>query len=223
MEDGTTRVLLVDDHQLMREGLCTVLESHGGFSVVGQASDGREAIQLAKDLLPDVVVMDVVMNDLNGIEATRQTLASVPTCVVVALSSHSDRRYVRAILDAGASGYVLKSCAFQHLVEAVEVARTGQRYLCEEVSETIESALDPRGSGSVYEILAPREREVLQLLAEGLSSSQIASRLDVSTSTIETHRRNIMRKLDLHSVADLTRYAIREGLTTAEGGHGRRS
>lgn len=216
-DDQTTRVLLVDDHQMMREGLRAVLDNHGAFSVVGQASSGREAIRLARLLAPDVVVMDVAMSDLNGIEATRHILTSTPGSIVVALSSHSDRRYVKAILEAGASGYVLKSCAFQHLVQALDAARKGRRYLCAEIaSEIVGSALRQNEPGSVHDILGPREREVLQLLVEGLGSSEIAERLSVSTSTIETHRRDIMRKLDAHDVAELTKYAIRDGLTSLE-------
>jgi DNA-binding NarL/FixJ family response regulator len=209
-----TRILLVDDHQLMREGLRSILEKDATFSVVGEASSGREAVRLAEKLRPDVVVMDVAMSDLNGIEATRQIRAVVPDTTVVALSSHSDRRYVKAMLDAGASSYVLKANAYDQLKRGVDAARKGLKYLCAEVtSQIIDSALEEGTAGSVYEILGAREREVLQLLAEGLTSSQIAERLHVSTSTVETHRRNIMRKLDVHNVAELTKYAIREGLT----------
>lgn len=210
----TTRILLVDDHQLMRQGLRSILERDDAYRVVGEATGGREAIRLAEKLRPDVVVMDVAMSDLNGIEATRQIKAILPEAAVVALSSHSDRRYVRAVLDAGASAYVLKANAYDQLKRGVETARKGLKYLCAEVTtEIIESALQEGSTGSVFEILGSREREVLQLLAEGLTSSQMAERLGVSTSTIETHRRNIMRKLDVHSVAELTKYAIREGLT----------
>lgn len=212
-----TSILLVDDHQLMREGLRSILEKDPSFSVVGEAGSGREAVHLARSLRPDVVVMDVAMRDMNGVEATRQLKASSPRTAVVALSSHSDRRYVKAMLDAGASAYVLKSNAYDQLLAGVQAARRGLKYLCAEVtSHLIDDALQEGTPGSVYEILGSREREVLQLLAEGLTSSQIAGRLHVSTSTVETHRRNIMRKLDVHNVAELTRYAIREGLTPLE-------
>lgn len=214
----STRILLVDDHQMVREGLRAILEKDGAFSVVGEAGDGREAIRLAQKLRPDVVVMDVAMRDMNGIEATRQIRSLVPSARIVALSSHSDRRYVKAVLDAGASGYVLKANAYEQLVRAIDAALRRLKYLSAEVTATvIEGVLREGMPGSVYQILGAREREVLQLLAEGLTSSQIAQRLHVSTSTVETHRRNIMRKLDLHNVADLTRYAIREGLTSIEG------
>jgi len=218
MTNAVTRVLLVDDHQMMREGLRSILEKDGAYFVVGEADSGREAVRLAEKLHPDVVVMDVAMSDLNGIEATRQIKALVPRTAVVALSSYSDRRYVKAILDAGASSYVLKANAYDQLKRGVDAACKGLKYLCAEVtSQIIDSALQEGTPESVYEILGAREREVLQLLAEGLTSSQIAQRLHVSTSTVETHRRNMMRKLDVHNVAELTKYAIREGLTSVEG------
>jgi two-component system NarL family response regulator len=217
------RVLLVDDHQMVREGLRAILERDEGCTVVGEAASGREAVQLARSLKPDVVVMDVAMSDLNGIEATRQILASMPGARIVALSSHSDRRYVKAILSAGACGYVLKANAYDELRRAVEAAAHGNKYLCADVTDhVIESALGHEVSGSAYEILGSREVEVLQLLAEGLTSSEIAARLRIATSTVETHRRNIMRKLNLHSIAELTKYAVREGVSSLEAHRGRR-
>jgi two-component system NarL family response regulator len=220
-----TTVLLVDDHQMVREGLRSILEQDEAFSVVGEASSGREAVRLARELKPDVVVMDVAMRDLNGIEATRQIHSVVPDSAVLALSSHSDRRYVMAILAAGACGYVLKANAYEQLARGVSAAAKGLKYLSPDVtSEIIEAAFrEGNLEGSAYEVLGPREREVLQLLAEGFTSIQIAERIGVSPSTAETHRRNIMRKLDVHNVADLTKYAIREGLTTLDTPRGRRT
>ena len=217
----TIRLLLVDDHELMRQGLRAILESEKDIEVVGEAADGRTAVRLARSLSPDIVVMDVAMKDMNGIEATRQIRADCPGVKVLALSSHSDSRYVNAILDAGASGYVLKANAYDDLRRAIEAARQGKSYLCPDVTQSVigGSIRDP-GSGSRSDSpgdpLSPREREVLQLLAEGLSSPEIGKRLFVATTTIETHRRNIVRKLGIHSVADLTKYAIREGLTSVE-------
>lgn len=219
----TLRVLLVDDHQMVREGLRAILERDAWCRVVGEASGGREAVRLARELTPDVIVMDVAMSDLNGIEATRQILSQAAGARIVALSSHSDRRYVKAILRAGAFGYVLKANAYDELRRAVETAAAGKKYLCADVTEPlIESALGGGAEGSAFEILGSRELEVLQLLAEGLTSSEIAKRLFVATSTVETHRRNITRKLDLHSVAELTKYAVREGVSSLDAASRRR-
>lgn len=218
----TYRVLLVDDHELMRDGLRSILERENDVEVVGEAEDGRSAVVLARTVKPDIVVMDVVMKDLNGIEATRQILADSPRVKVIALSSHADNRYVEAILEAGASAYVLKANAYDNLRSAIDAVGRGKSYLSPEVTEAVIQA--SRGgagagglrAGPLTAVLSPREKEVLQLLSEGLSSPEIGHRLFVATSTVETHRRNIMRKLDLHSVADLTKYAVREGLTSLE-------
>jgi DNA-binding NarL/FixJ family response regulator len=215
----TIRLLLVDDHELMRQGLRSILERESGVDVIGEAATGREAVELARTLSPDVVVMDVAMKELNGIEATRQIRGECPGVKVIALSSHSDSRYVAAILDAGACGYVLKANAYDDLRRALDAARQGKSYLCPDVTQAVVGAsLRRPGSADAAAAasLSPREREVLQLLAEGLSSPEIGKRLFVATSTVETHRRNIMRKLGIHSVADLTKWAIREGLTPLE-------
>lgn len=211
------RILLVDDHEMMRQGLRAILERNDALTVIAEAASGREAVRLAHQKHPDIVIMDVAMPDMNGIEATRAIRAAHPETKLVALSSHADRRYVQAILEAGASGYVLKANAYEELLRAIDAASHGRKYLCPEITaDVIQSALQQSTAGSVYEILGVREREVLQLLAEGLTSSQIAQRMGVATTTIDTHRRNIMRKLDLHSVAELTKYAIREGVTSVE-------
>lgn len=212
----TTRVLLVDDHELMRQGLRSILESEQDVEVVGEAVSGRDAVALARSLQPDVVVMDVAMKELNGIEATRQIRAECPRVQVVALSSYSDRRYVAAILEAGACGYVLKADAYDDLRRAIHAAARGKSYLSPDVAAAvIDASLKSSrpAAASALELIGPREREVLQLIAEGLSSPEIARRLHLATSTVDTHRRNIMSKLGLHSVAELTKFAIREGLT----------
>ncbi len=212
------RVLLVDDHELMRQGLRSILEREAEVEVVGEAENGRTALELARTLAPDVVVMDVAMREQNGIEATRQIRAACPGVKVLALSSHSDARYVAAMLDAGACGYVLKANAYDDLRRALDAVRRGRTYLCADVTNAVVEA-SLRGSGATAAVparLSGREREVLQLLAEGRSSPEIAKLLFVATSTIETHRRNIARKLGIYTVADLTKYAIREGLTSLE-------
>jgi DNA-binding NarL/FixJ family response regulator len=212
-----TRILLVDDHELMREGLRSILEGEANVEIVGEASSGREAVVLSRTLEPDVVVMDVGMKDLNGIDATRQIRREFPEIQVIALSSHSDSRYVSAILEAGACGYLLKANAYADLRKALQAARQGKNYLCAEVTKgVVDASLHGPRSGVDPSVLSEREREVLQLLAEGLTSPQIGKRLFIATSTVETHRRAIMRKLDIHNVADLTKWAIREGLTQLE-------
>ena len=212
------RVVLVDDHELMRQGLRSILERENEVEVVGEAASGRAALELAQTLAPDVVVMDVAMQDQNGIETTRQIRRACPGVKVLALSSHSDPRYVTAMLNAGACGYVLKANAYDDLRRALDAARRGRSYLCADVTGAVVGASRGAEAAPVASRapLSGREREVLQLLAEGLSSPQISQRLFVATSTVETHRRNIMRKLGIHSVADLTKYAIREGITSLE-------
>jgi len=213
------RVLLVDDHELMREGLRSILERESDVEVVGEAASGRAAVELARTLAPDVVVMDVAMKDSNGIEATRQLRAASPDVKVIALSSHSDSRYVSAMLDAGACGYVLKANAYDDLRRALGAAQQGKSYLCPDVTQNVVGASlghPGREADPSHALLSPREKEVLQLLAEGRSSPEIALRLFIATTTVETHRRNVMRKLGIHNVADLTKYAIREGLTSLD-------
>lgn len=212
------RVLLVDDHRLFRSGLRSLLESEEGIEVVGEASNGRAAIEMLDQCRPTVVVMDITMPDLNGVEATRQVLDQSPEARVIALSMHSDRRFIEGMLRAGASGYLLKDCASKELVQAVRAVADGQTFLSPSIAEAVVGSLlsaseGPKGGGRTAAELSGREREVLQLLAEGLSAKEIAHRLHLSSKTIETHRANIMSKLDLHSIADLTKYAIREGLT----------
>ena len=214
------RVLIADDHKIMLAGLRSLLEKQSDIEVVGEAENGRKAVQMAQEKRPDVVVMDVSMPDLNGIEATTQIKESVPESSVIALSMHSDKRFVMGMLRAGAAGYLLKDCASQELANAIVQVAGGKKYLSPEITGVVINDFlqggSPEEDETVASVLSAREREVLQLIAEGWSTKQIASHLYVSIKTIETHRRQIMKKLDLHSIADLTKYAIREGLTSVE-------
>ncbi|MBN1341899.1 MAG: response regulator transcription factor [Phycisphaerae bacterium] len=215
----STAILLVDDHRMMRDGLRAVIEKEAEMRLVGEAENGRKAVELTRELVPDVVVMDVGMPDMNGIEATRRILAENPDVKVIALSTHDDERYVHAILDAGASGYVLKKDASDDLLRAIEAATSGKYFLSPGITGLVVRDRAPRSqetSTSAGHALSPREREVLQLLAEGKTSREIAAALSRSVKTVETQRREIMRKLDIHSVAELTKYAVREGLTGLE-------
>jgi DNA-binding NarL/FixJ family response regulator len=213
------RILIADDHELMRHGLRALLESRPDTEIVGEAADGRTAVALARELLPDIVVMDVAMPDLNGIEATRWIVAEVPRAKVLALSMHSDRRFITEMLRAGASGYLLKDSAFEELVRAIDAVATGQTYLSPAIANlVVESYLEKHDAqtGAAFTVLGRRERETLQLLAEGKTTKQIALTMGVSVKTVETHRQQIMTKLDVHSVAELTKYAVREGITSLE-------
>ena len=210
------RVLLADDHALIREGLRSLLEKQPNVEVVGEAEDGRRARELAGELSPDIVIMDVSMPKLGGIEATRQITSEFPAVKVIALSIHSKRRFVADMLSAGAAGYILKECLFDELVQAIEAVAAGGRYLSPRITDVVVDDYVKRLSGGVDSpkvALTGREREVLQLVAEGKSTKQIAIDLHVSTKTIEANRRQIMEKLDIYSVAELTKYAIQEGLT----------
>ncbi len=214
-----TRVVLVDDHEMFRGGLRSVLAQEPDIRVVGEAASGRDALELCGAVPFDVVVMDVGMPGLNGIDATQQIVSANPTVKVIALSAHADQQYVLQMLDAGAAGYVLKISAASELVRAISAVMRDENYLSTQITGIlVENYLKRRSvSGrSALEPLAPREREVLQLLAEGHNSTKIAERFGISRKTVETHRRNIMRKLNVHTVAQLTKLAIREGLTQLE-------
>jgi DNA-binding NarL/FixJ family response regulator len=213
------KILIADDHQIVRQGLRTLLEKEPDLEVVAEADDGRATVRLVRDLAPDVVIMDVAMPDLNGIEATRQIITEFPKIKVIALSMYADRRFVVNMLKAGASGYLLKECAFEELVRAIRLVLNHKTYLSPGVTDIVVKDYmqgAPPAEASVFSVLTPREREVLQLMAEGKSTTQIADNLHVSVKTIETHRQQVMHKLNIHSVAELTKYAIREGLTTLE-------
>lgn len=209
------KVLLADDHQIVREGLRTMFRGNAEFDVVGEAPDGRSAVQLAGELAPQVVVMDVTMPDLNGVEATRQVRAANPEVRVVALSMHPERQFVSEMLAAGASGYLLKDCPFDELAAAIRTAVAGEVYLSPKVAALVVKGYVggmPKAQPFCGN-LSPREREVLQLVAEGKNTKEIALSLHISPKTVETHRRQVMAKLKVYSVAELTQYAIREGLT----------
>jgi len=214
------RILLADDHTIIRQGLRSLLEDEPEMEVVGEAEDGREALRLVQELVPDIIVMDVTMPNLNGIDATRRIISRFPHVKVIALSIHSNRRFVAEMLKAGASGYVLKGSLFDELVQAIRAVAGGASYLSPRITGAVlddyVGHLSAAPPGSSLSILTEREHEVLQLLAEGKGTKQIALRLHVSTKTIETNRRQIMEKLDIHSVAELTKYAIREGLTSLD-------
>ena len=213
------KVLLGDDHRIMRQGLRALLEKEPDIEVIGEAEDGYSTIELARKLKPQVVVMDITMPNLNGIEATHQITKEIPGVKVLALSMHVDQRFVEEMLKAGATGYLPKDCASEELVCAIRTVLNNQTYLSPTIADIVRRDYvrqGPKADTSVFSILTLREREVLQLLAEGKTSKAIASHLDVSVKTIETHRQHIMEKLDFHSLAELTKYAIREGLTSLE-------
>jgi DNA-binding NarL/FixJ family response regulator len=194
-----------------------MLDKEHDIQVLGEAEDGRMIQRLARELVPDVIIMDVAMPDLNGIEATRQIVAELPGIKIIALSMHDDRRFVLNMLKAGAAGYMLKDSAFTDLAKGIRVVMSGKTYLSHEVTDIVVkdyvSSSQPAES-SAFHLLSPREREVLQLLAEGKTSAQIGEKLHISIKTVETHRQQIMVKLKIRSVAELTKYAIREGLTS---------
>jgi two-component system response regulator NreC len=210
------KVLIADDHQIVRDGLRSMLEKEPWIKVVGEAEEGRTTLRLARELAPDVIIMDVSMPDLNGIEATRQIVAEFPTIKVIALSMHNDRRFVLNMIKAGAKGYLLKDSAFKELAKAIKVVVSNQTYLSGEIADILVQdylSVATPDEFSAFHLLSPREREVLQLLAEGKSSNQIAESLHISVKTVETHRAQLMAKLKIKSIAELTKYAIREGLT----------
>jgi DNA-binding NarL/FixJ family response regulator len=214
------RLLIADDHKMMREGLKALISKEPGMSIVGEADNGEETVNLAHKTTPHVAVIDVTMPDLNGIEATRKIIKDNPNVKVVGLSGHPDRHFVREMLKAGASAYILKQTAFDELIRAIHEVMAGRTYLSPEVTQGLVDSYvrsSPRkGENPAFATLTDREREALQLLAEGRSSKEIADKMGVSVKTVETHRRNIMEKLNLHSVAELTKYAIREGVTSLE-------
>jgi DNA-binding NarL/FixJ family response regulator len=212
------KVLIADDHQIVRDGLRALLEKEADLQVIGEATDGRTVLRMIREQAPRVVIMDVAMPNSNGIEATIQIKKEFPEVKVIALSMHDDRRFVLSMIKAGASGYLIKDCAFKELVRAIQVVVVQNKiYLSPGITDVlVEKYLSdtPTQERIVFSLLTPREREVLQLIAEGKTSNQIAEHLHVSIKTVETHRAAILTKLNVRSVAELTKFAIREGITS---------
>jgi two-component system, NarL family, response regulator NreC len=215
---STVRVLLADDHGIVRRGLHYLLERTPGFQVVGEASDGREAVKMSDELNPQVVVMDIAMPNLNGIEATAQILRKNPSIGVIILSMHSDEAYLVRALSAGAKGYLLKDSAESDLIHAVQAVSEGRPFFSPAIAETLLEdymrRLRQHNLSDSYDLLTDREKEVLQLLAEGKSNKEVASLLDLSLYTVETHRSNLMQKLGLHNTAEIVLYAVRKRIIT---------
>ena len=214
------RILLADDHRILREGLRSLLAQQSDVAVVGEASDGDAVIALARELRPDLVIMDVVMPGIDGIAATRQIRAECPATKVIALSMHSDRRFVSEMIRAGALGYLVKDSAFEELHQAVRAVMANRPYLSAVITGTLvedfvrQTSAAERPPVSPLHMLTAREQEVLRLLADGKRVKEIAHLLNISAKTVESHRQNIMDKLEIHSTIELTRYALREGLTS---------
>jgi two-component system response regulator NreC len=213
------RVLLVDDHKIMREGLRSLLEKQPDIEIVAEAESAQKALKLVEEITPNLVIIDVVMPSLNGIEATRRILAKVPTIKVIALSMYSDKRFVMEMLRAGASGYLLKDCAFEELDEAIRAVMEDRTYITPRIVDIIVKdyfSQVEKPSSSALSTLTSRQYEVLQLLAEGKTTREIARQMALSVKTIESHRQQIINKLNIRSVAGLTKYAIREGLISPD-------
>jgi two-component system response regulator NreC len=209
-------ILLADDHNVMRAGLKLLLESHPGFKVVSEASDGNQAVANAAAVKPDVAVLDVAMPNLNGIEAAQRINAQLPQTAIIILSMHSDEGYVLRALKSGARGYLLKDSAESYLIQAITAVSEGKAFFSPEISKVLAEdyvrEINMRGAEDRYDLLTSRERELLQLLVEGKSNKEIAGLLNLSLYTVETHRRNLQTKLNLHSFAELILYAVRKGI-----------
>lgn len=213
------RILLADDHRIVLSGLRALIERQSDIEVVAEAEDGRTTVRLAEALKPDVVVMDITMPGLNGVDATIQITTGVPGVKVLVLSMHSDRSFLIEMFRAGASGYLSKDCALEELAIGIRAVAAGQMYISSGITDTVVRdyiSQTPAVASSAFAVLTAREREVLQLLAEGKTTREIAAALYVSVKTVESHRQRVMKKLGLFSVAELTKYAVREGLSSLE-------
>lgn len=212
-------VIIVDDHKIMRDGLRTILENESDIEIIGEAENGREAVKLIANKIPDVAIMDIGMPEMNGIEATRQIVKDIPDVKVIALSMHYDMQFVSGMLKAGAKGYLLKDCAGSELVSAIKTVHTNNTYISQDITNTLindYSKYQTLDHAPEETILTSRENEILQLLTEGNSTKQIAQELFISVKTVEAHRSNIMHKLEIRNLPELTKYAIRKGITSLD-------
>ena len=210
------RILLADDHTVLRDGLRAMLERQPDMAVIGEAADGRECVRLAAEQSPDVVIMDIAMPNMNGIEATRRILAASPHVAVVILSMHQDESYILRSLKAGAKGYLLKDALRVDVLEAIRAVAQGRSFLTRKIARMLQEdyvrQLESRGLDDTYDLLTDREREILQLVAEGRANKEVAQLLNISLTTVETHRTHILQKLGLHTVPELILYAVRKGI-----------
>jgi two-component system, NarL family, response regulator NreC len=213
---ATIRILLADDHTVVRDGLRALVEKQPDMAVVGEAADGRDTIRMAEEQTPDVIIMDIAMPNMNGIEATRRIIASNPQTAVLILSMHQDESYVLRSLKAGARGYLLKESVRSDIIEAIRAVAQGRSFLTRKVSRILQEdyvrEMERRGVEDSYDLLTSREREILQLVAEGRTNKEVATMLNISLTTVETHRTHILQKLNLHSIPELILYAVRKGI-----------
>ncbi len=212
----SVKIIIADDHKIMRDGLRNMLDKEPGMEVVAEAKNGREALRLAEQLRPDILIMDISMDDLNGIDATRSLVGKGLGTRVIALSMHADKRFVAGMFEAGAMAYLLKECSYEELIQAIRQVMSGRTYLCSMISGVMIRDYIQRMRRNEPSVLSPREKEILQLMAEGSTTKRIADQLKVSVKTVETHRQHIMDKLNIFSIAELTKYAIKEGITSLD-------
>ena len=214
------KIVMADDHKVVLDGLKSLIEKESDMEVVGEANDGRTTLNVVRKVIPDVVIMDISMPGLNGVEATQQITTETPEIKVIALSMHEEKRFVKGMLKAGASGYLLKECPFEEVVSAIRTVCAGRTYICSGITGVVIKDYVHQMSKTesiLASLLTKREREVIQLLAEGKTTKEIASELYISVKTVATHRDRIMKKLGIHSIAGLTKFAVREGLSSLDG------